>query len=61
MSTQRSMTVTETQQAELEALAALPDEKIDTTALPEQTDWSGARRGVLFPASRGGSVRAVPA
>ncbi len=52
MKTQVSTTVTETQQAELEALAALPDEKIDTTALPEQTDWSGARRGVFFRPTR---------
>jgi len=34
--------------AELEALAAMLDARIDTTALPEQKDWSGARRGVFF-------------
>lgn len=36
------------QKAELDALAALPDDKINTAALPEQRDWSGARRGVFF-------------
>ena len=40
-------------QAELDALAALPEDQINTTALPEQRDWSGARRGVFFrPAAR---------
>ena len=32
----------------LEALAALPDEHIDTAKIPEQRDWTGARRGALF-------------
>jgi len=36
------------QKAELAALAALPDDRINTAALAEQKDWSGARRGVLF-------------
>lgn len=36
------------QKAELKALAALPDNRINTAALPEQRDWSGARRGVFF-------------
>ncbi len=40
--------LTPEQRAELEALAALPDEKIKTDSIPEQRDWSGARRGVLF-------------
>lgn len=35
-------------EAELAALAALPDERIDTSDAPEQRDWSGARRGVFF-------------
>lgn len=34
--------------AELTALAALPDDRINTAALPEQRDWSGAQRGVFF-------------
>jgi uncharacterized protein (DUF4415 family) len=40
--------LTPEQKAELEALAALPDDRIDTAAIPEQRDWSGARRGVFF-------------
>ena len=36
------------QSAELDALAMLPDDRINTAALPEQRDWSGARRGVFF-------------
>jgi hypothetical protein len=34
--------------AELAALAAMPDEKVDTRDIPEQKDWSGARRGLFF-------------
>jgi len=40
--------LTPAQQAELEALAALPDDKIDTRDMPEVRDWSGARRGLFF-------------
>jgi uncharacterized protein (DUF4415 family) len=40
--------LTPTQKAELNALGALPDEQINTRALPEVRDWSGARRGVSF-------------
>ncbi len=36
------------QRTELEALAALPEDKINTRDIPEQRDWSGARRGALF-------------
>ena len=36
------------QQAEIDALAALPDDKIDTKDVPEVRDWSGARRGLFF-------------
>ena len=36
------------QRAELDALAALPEDQINTRDIPEQRDWSGARRGVLF-------------
>lgn len=43
-----SKPLSKAQRAELDALAALPDERINTVALPEQTDWSGARRGVFF-------------
>ena len=37
-----------TQRAELEALATLPDDRINTAATPEIQDWTGARRGVFF-------------
>ena len=35
------------QRAELDMLAALPEEEIDTREMPEISDWMGARRGVL--------------
>lgn len=31
--------------AEAAALEAMPDSEIDTSDIPEVTDWSGARRG----------------
>ncbi len=34
--------------AELEALAELPDDEIDTSDIPEILDWSGGRRGVFY-------------
>ena len=34
------------QLAELRALAALPDDAIDTSDAPELLDWSGAKRGL---------------
>ncbi|HUN38925.1 MAG TPA: BrnA antitoxin family protein [Acetobacteraceae bacterium] len=40
--------LTRSQKAELAALAALPDDRINTGTLPEQADWSGARRGVFY-------------
>jgi len=40
--------LTPDRRAELEALAALPEDKINTDAIPEQRDWSGAKRGALF-------------
>jgi uncharacterized protein (DUF4415 family) len=36
------------QLAELAALAALPDEAIDTSDAPEVLDWSGAKRGLFY-------------
>lgn len=36
------------QAAELKALAALPDDQINTAAVPEQRDWTGAQRGVFY-------------
>jgi uncharacterized protein (DUF4415 family) len=35
-------------QAELEALAAMPESEIDTTEMPEIADWSGALRGAFY-------------
>jgi len=43
-----SESLTTEQQAELEALAALPDDQINTRDIAEQRDWTGARRGVFF-------------
>src|ERR1700677_2570575 len=40
--------LTPEQRAETDALAALPDDKINTGDIPEQRDWSGAQRGALF-------------
>ncbi|HWK44536.1 MAG TPA: BrnA antitoxin family protein [Stellaceae bacterium] len=35
-------------QAELAALEAMPDDQIDTSEMPEVTDWTGAKRGAFF-------------
>ena len=43
-----SKELTNKQQAEIESLAVLPNEKIDTSDIPEILDWSGARRGLLY-------------
>ncbi len=43
-----SKQLTPAQRAEIDALAALPDDKIDTKDVPEVRDWSGARRGLFF-------------
>jgi uncharacterized protein (DUF4415 family) len=40
--------LTPEQQAELKALAAMPEDQINTRDIPEQKDWSGARRGLFF-------------
>jgi len=48
MKKERSKPLTPEQQAELDILAALPEERIDTRDMPEVRDWSGARRGVLY-------------
>ena len=40
--------LTPAQQAEIDMLAALPDDNIDTKDMPEVRDWSGARRGLFF-------------
>ena len=43
----RDYELTPKQRAELEALAAMPDEEIDLTDIPEVTDWSGGVRGLF--------------
>ena len=40
--------LTKAQMAEVETLAGLPDDRIDTTDIPEVLDCSGARRGVFY-------------
>lgn len=40
--------LTPEQQAEIDALIALPDDQIDTSDAPELSDWSGARRGLFY-------------
>lgn len=39
---------TKAQSAELTALAALPEQAINTRDIPEQKEWRDARRGVFF-------------
>ena len=46
------------QRQELAALAALPDDRIDTTDAPEAKDWSQAKRGVFY---RPGTPQESPA
>lgn len=47
-----SEALTRRQKADIEALAALPDEDIDTSDIPEVPRWFRARRGALYrPAS----------
>jgi uncharacterized protein (DUF4415 family) len=40
--------LTRAQQAEIDALAALSDDEIDTSDIPEVRDWSGAERGKFY-------------
>ena len=40
--------LTTEQKAELEALAALPEDQIQTDDMPEVRDWSGAKRGMFY-------------
>jgi len=43
-----SKRLTRQQRAELNALAALRDDAIDTSDAPELLDWSGAKRGLFY-------------
>ena len=40
--------MTPEQAGELESLAELPDDAIDTSDAPELLDWSGAKRGMFY-------------
>lgn len=40
--------LTKTLQAELDALAAMPESEIDTSEMPEIANWSEGVRGALF-------------
>lgn len=40
--------LTAEQRADLDAVAAMPDNAIDTSDMPEQSDWSGAKRGMFY-------------
>jgi uncharacterized protein (DUF4415 family) len=43
-----SKALTARQKAELDALARLPEDRIDTRKIPEVRDWSGAKRGLFY-------------
>ncbi len=40
--------LTAKQRAELETLAALPNDRIDTIDIPEVREWSDAKRGLFY-------------
>jgi uncharacterized protein (DUF4415 family) len=40
--------LTAEQQAELATIAALPDDQIRTDLIPEQLDWTDAKRGMFY-------------
>ena len=40
--------MTDQQKAELAALAAMSEDEIDTSDIPEVADWSNAKRGVMY-------------
>jgi hypothetical protein len=42
------MAISKAQQERLERLAAAPEANIDTSDIPEVTDWSDVVRGCLF-------------
>jgi uncharacterized protein (DUF4415 family) len=43
-----SSRLTAKQRLELDTLAELPDDEIDTTDIPEVRDWAGAKRGMFY-------------
>ena len=48
MKTGTSKELTREQKAEIKALSVFPDDKIDTSDIPEILDWAGAKRGLLY-------------
>ena len=48
MKKETSNELTREQKAEIEALASLPEEEIDTSDILEILDWTDARRGLLY-------------
>jgi uncharacterized protein (DUF4415 family) len=48
MKKKTSKPLTPAQLAELTALAALPEDAIDTSDAPEMVDWTGAKRGLFY-------------
>jgi hypothetical protein len=40
--------LTKQQKQQLEALSQLPDDQIDTSDIPEVTDWTAAERGKFY-------------
>ena len=40
--------LSEESRAEIEALAAMAEEDIDTSDIPEVLDWTGAKRGLFY-------------
>ncbi len=48
MKAEASNELTSAQQADLDAIARLPDADIDLGEMPEVRDWSDARRGLFY-------------
>jgi uncharacterized protein (DUF4415 family) len=48
MKTEISSKLSPEQFARLERLAALPDQAIDTSDIPEVRDWTGAKHGLFY-------------
>ena len=51
MKTEISSHLTREQSARLGRLSARPDEAIDTSDIPEASDWTGAKRGLFYVGS----------
>ena len=45
--------LTPEQQKEIDALKTMPDDAIDTSDIPEVTDWSNAKRGMFHRLKQG--------